>query len=245
MHFNVFPWRLRSTAYASYLLCPLAITASSFDSIITKSEKNATLDFMRGSNGGACEQKEGNGSSIEYRLPSFLVWRISWRMVVCIYYITAAGNSMSSQLGSSCPGKQDGTEKTGGTAHPSRTKSHLPGHPSASALIACEKILQGVHRRCQPLVQGHTEQHLHHGRDNSVPVLPGPGFFAVVWFGSYLPPPVSKLDLRHTGRLRETNCWRERGLGGGGGAKSYVSMFITMRQVELAAARHLLSSVLA
>ncbi len=47
--------------------------------------------------------------------------------------------------------------------------------------------------------------------------LQGPGFLAVVWFGSSLsiPPPVSKLDRRHTGdRERETNCtnccWREK-----------------------------------
>ena len=46
-------------------------------------------------------------------------------MVVYIYYITAAGNSISSQLSSSCQGKRDSTEKTGGTDGPSRTKSIL------------------------------------------------------------------------------------------------------------------------
>jgi hypothetical protein len=50
-------------------------------------------------------------------------------MVVDIYFITAAGNSISSQLDSSCQGNRYGTEKAGGTARPSRTKSHLPGQP--------------------------------------------------------------------------------------------------------------------
>jgi hypothetical protein len=44
-----------------------------------------------------------------------------------------AGYSISSLLGSSCQGNRYGTEKAGGTARPSRTKSHLPGHaPPAS-----------------------------------------------------------------------------------------------------------------
>jgi hypothetical protein len=55
-------------------------------------------------------------------------------MVVYINYITAAGNSNSSQLDSSFQGNQDGTEKAGGTARPSRTKSHLPGSLSSSQL---------------------------------------------------------------------------------------------------------------
>jgi hypothetical protein len=45
-----------------------------------------------------------------------------------VYYITAAGNSVSSQLDSSCQGNRYGKEKAGCTARPSRTKSHLPGH---------------------------------------------------------------------------------------------------------------------
>ncbi len=62
-----------------------------------------------------------------------LAWRSSWRMVEFIYYITAAGNSISAQLGSSCQGNRYGTEKAGGVARPSRTKSHLVGHsPLAS-----------------------------------------------------------------------------------------------------------------
>jgi hypothetical protein len=36
------------------------------------------------------------------------------------------------QLGSSCQGNRYGTEKAGGTARPSRTKSHLPGTLSSS-----------------------------------------------------------------------------------------------------------------
>jgi hypothetical protein len=54
-------------------------------------------------------------------------------MVVYIYYIIAVRNSNSSQLRSSGQGNRYGTEKAGGTASPSRTKSHLPGHsPPAS-----------------------------------------------------------------------------------------------------------------
>jgi hypothetical protein len=50
-----------------------------------------------------------------------------------IYYSTGDGNSISSQLSSSCQGNRYDMEKTGGTARPSRTKSHLPGHsPPAS-----------------------------------------------------------------------------------------------------------------
>ncbi len=59
----------------------------------------------------------------------------SGRIVVYIYYITTAGNSISSQLGSSCQGNEYCTEKTGSSACPSYTKSHLPGHsPPASQL---------------------------------------------------------------------------------------------------------------
>ncbi len=44
----------------------------------------------------------------------------------------------------------------------------------------------------------------------------GPGFLAVVWFGSFPTPSppslVSKHDRRHTGSLRKrVNCWRDRG----------------------------------
>jgi len=54
-------------------------------------------------------------------------------MDVYIYFITAAGNSISSQLGSSCQGNRYGTEKMGGTARPSHTKTDLPSRsPPAS-----------------------------------------------------------------------------------------------------------------
>ncbi len=43
----------------------------------------------------------------------------------CVHNISAAGNSIRSQLGSPCHCNQYGTEKEGGTAHPSRTKSLL------------------------------------------------------------------------------------------------------------------------
>ncbi len=46
----------------------------------------------------------------------------------------------------------------------------------------------------------------------------GPGFLAIVWFGSFPhpPSPVSKLEGRPAWE-RETTCWREMGRGGGGG----------------------------
>ncbi len=62
---------------------------------------------------------------------------LAHNMVVYIYFITSAGNSISSQLGSSCKGHRYGTEKAGGTARPSRTKSHLSSHsPPASQAAA-------------------------------------------------------------------------------------------------------------
>ncbi len=50
-----------------------------------------------------------------------------------IYYKTAAGNSISSQLGSSSQGNRYSMEKAGGTALPSSTISHLPGHSSPAS----------------------------------------------------------------------------------------------------------------
>jgi hypothetical protein len=46
--------------------------------------------------------------------------------VVYIYYLTAAGNSVSSQLGSSCQGNRYGTEKAGGRYGPSITYKNKP-----------------------------------------------------------------------------------------------------------------------
>ncbi len=58
----------------------------------------------------------------------------SWRMVIVyIYYITAARNSISLQLGTSCRDSRYGKEKAGGTVRPSRKKSHLPGRSSAAS----------------------------------------------------------------------------------------------------------------
>ncbi len=59
-------------------------------------------------------------------------WLQSWRMVVNIYYITAAGNAISSQLGSSCPGISYSTARQAETDRPSRTKSHPAGSLSSS-----------------------------------------------------------------------------------------------------------------
>ncbi len=58
-------------------------------------------------------------------------------------------------------------------------------------------------------------------------IYQGPGFLAVAGFGSspILPPHPSKIDRRHTGRLRKRdNLLTGEGGGGGGGAKSYDSM---------------------
>ncbi len=54
---------------------------------------------------------------------AFLAWR------VVVYYTTAAGNSISSELGSSYQGK----EKSGGTARPSQTKSRVTLPPASQA----------------------------------------------------------------------------------------------------------------
>ncbi len=59
---------------------------------------------------------------------AFLAWSSSWRMAV--YNITAAGNSISSQLGSSCHGNRYGAEKASDTARPLRKNSHLSGYSS-------------------------------------------------------------------------------------------------------------------
>jgi hypothetical protein len=48
-----------------------------------------------------------------------------WLLVVYICFITAAGNSISSQLGSSCQGNRYGAEKAGSRVRPSCTKSCL------------------------------------------------------------------------------------------------------------------------
>ncbi len=67
------------------------------------------------------------------------LWMRSWRMIVYIYYITAAGNSCSTQLGTSCQSNRYGTENEDGTARPSRTKSHLLGH-SPPAIQAGRRV---------------------------------------------------------------------------------------------------------
>jgi hypothetical protein len=77
------------------------------------------------------EQREGMGQLLEYQaMPSLRdVAHDRWLCSkMYIYYITAAGNSISSQLGSSCQGNRYGTEKTG-------TKSHLPVHSSPASQV--------------------------------------------------------------------------------------------------------------
>jgi hypothetical protein len=80
-----------------------------------------------------CSQREGMGLLEFQSMPSLRdVARDRW-LFVYIFYIKAAGHSISLQLGSSCQGNRYGTQKAGDTARPSRTKSHLPGHsPPAS-----------------------------------------------------------------------------------------------------------------
>ncbi len=80
--------------------------------------------------GACCSQREGM-SLLEYQsMPSLRdVAHGEW-LFVYIYY-TAAGNFISSQLGSSYEGKRYSTEKAGDT--PLWTKSQLRGHsPQAS-----------------------------------------------------------------------------------------------------------------
>ncbi len=80
--------------------------------------------------------REGMGL-LEYQAKPSLrdVAHSSCRMVVYIYYITAAGNSISSQLGSSCQGNWYGMENAGCAARLSHAKSHLPVHsPPASQM---------------------------------------------------------------------------------------------------------------
>ncbi len=78
---------------------------------------------------GRTDQREGIGA--RSCLP-FLTWLMP-DGCVHLLCITAAGNSISSQLGSSCQGCRYGVEKESGNARPSRTESHLPGHsPPAS-----------------------------------------------------------------------------------------------------------------
>ncbi len=72
------------------------------------------------------KQREGTG------LLDYQAMRSLREGVVYIYYITLAGNSISTQLGSSFQSNRYGTEKAGGTARPSRTKSHPAGPLSSS-----------------------------------------------------------------------------------------------------------------
>ncbi len=88
---------------------------------------------------------------------AFLAWRSSWRMVVYIYFITAAGNSVRSQLGSSCQGNRISVKKAGGTARPSCTKSHLLGHshpvkPARRAAVLGQPSSLQPHWACLPQV---------------------------------------------------------------------------------------------
>ncbi len=82
---------------------------------------------------GHC-QREGMGL-LEYQaMPSLRdVAHDGWWLRTFTTYVTAAGNSFSSQLDSSYQDNRYSMEKAGCAACPSRTKSHLPCHsPPAS-----------------------------------------------------------------------------------------------------------------
>jgi hypothetical protein len=73
-------------------------------------------------------QREGLGL-LEYQaIPSLRGSLL--RMVVYISYITAAGNSISSQVGSFCQGNRCGTEKAGGI----RPVHHVQNHTFVSVV---------------------------------------------------------------------------------------------------------------
>jgi hypothetical protein len=69
-------------------------------------------------------------------------WRSLWRMVVYIYYITAAGNFISWQLSSSCQGNRYDSEKAGGTA-----VHHIQNHTCRVTLLQQAKQAAVL---CQP-----------------------------------------------------------------------------------------------
>jgi hypothetical protein len=71
---------------------------------------------------------------LEYQaMPSLLDIAPDRQCEHLLYSITADGNTISSQLGSSCQGNRYSTEKASGTAPPSRTKLHLPGNSSPAS----------------------------------------------------------------------------------------------------------------
>ncbi len=67
-----------------------------------------------------------------YRPPSISEKKTWGLLIVYIFYIIAAGNSISSQLGGPCQGNRYGWEKAGGTARPSCTKPTPAGSLSSS-----------------------------------------------------------------------------------------------------------------
>ncbi len=55
-------------------------------------------------------------------------WFQFWRLVVYIYFLTAAGHGISSQLSSTCLGRQCGSSRAGGKDSPLHYKTHMTGH---------------------------------------------------------------------------------------------------------------------
>ncbi len=91
-------------------------------------------DGNGGGEGGRPKSYEGEkawSSIIHYILSATLWAGVTAMTDGCVPVpnsVTAAGDYISTHLCSSCQGNRYGTEKAGGTASPSRTKSHLLSH---------------------------------------------------------------------------------------------------------------------
>jgi hypothetical protein len=71
----------------------------------------------------------GVGGESQFRRGATLWYSLYVRTLwLCTFLYKAAGNSISSQLGSSCQGNRYGTAKVEGTTRPSHVKSQMPGH---------------------------------------------------------------------------------------------------------------------
>jgi hypothetical protein len=107
----------------------------------TPGETEKERQFADGRRGGggrgakSYDQREGKGLLEYHAMPSLRdVAHDRWLR-------TFTENSISSQLGSSCLGNRYGTEKEGGTARPSRTKSYLPGHSPPAKRVRRADVL--------------------------------------------------------------------------------------------------------
>ncbi len=69
-----------------------------------------------------------HGSTTRVPGHNIFAWHSLWQMVVCIYYTTAAVNSTQLAAGQLLSGRPVWNGQAGGTACPSRSKSHRPDH---------------------------------------------------------------------------------------------------------------------